>query len=102
MKILSDLTYNLVKSYVSKNSDVEAKLIINWSKIAKEYKYSTFPKKIQFYKEDKNNGTLLLYVRKAFGLEIQMVSPKLIVRINDFLGYKVIDKIKIIQTDFIK
>ena len=44
MKSLSNLTYSLVEDCLSKNNKIEAKLLINWEKIANEYSKITFPK----------------------------------------------------------
>ena len=48
MKILSNLTDNLVKHCLSKNSHVEAKILLNWDKIASENSKITFPDKVRF------------------------------------------------------
>tara|TARA_B100000131_G_C18122329_1_gene613373 strand:+ start:3415 stop:3738 length:324 start_codon:yes stop_codon:yes gene_type:complete len=97
MKALSNFTQPLIENYLSKNNNIEAKLLINWGKIVKEYEKIIFPKKISFLKNEKNNGLLILNVQRGFGTEIQMKIPKLLNEINNYLGYKAISKIKIEQ-----
>ena len=97
MKALSNLTHSLVENCLSKNNKIEAKLLINWEKIANEYSKITFPEEIRFIKNITNNGTLLLNVQKGFATEIQMKIPLLLNKVNNFLGYKAISNIKIKQ-----
>lgn len=100
MKTLSNLTYSLVEDCLSKNNKIEAKLLINWEKIANEYSKITFPKEIKFIKNLTNKGTLVLNVQKGFATEIQMKIPFLLNKVNNFLGYKAISEIKIKQVIF--
>ena len=100
MKTLSNLTYSLVENCLSKNNKIEAKLLINWEKIANEYSKTTYPKEIKFVKNLKNNGTLVLNVQKGFATEIQMKIPLLLNKVNNFLGYKAVSEIKIKQIIF--
>ena len=99
MKILSSLTDNLVEHCLSKNNLVEAKILMNWNTIANENSKITFPGKVKFMNNNRNNGTLILNVQKGFSLIIQMKTPELLNRINDFIGYKAINEIKIKQVD---
>ena len=97
MKTLSNLTHSLVENCLSKHNKIEAKLLINWEKIANEYSKITFPKEIRFIKNITNNGTLILNVQKGFATEIQMKIPLLLNKVNNFLGYKAVSNIKIKQ-----
>ena len=51
------------------------------------------------YLDEYRNGTLILNVQKGFSLLIQMKIPELLNRINNFIGYKAINEIKIKQVD---
>ena len=102
MKTLSELTSRLVKTYIDENSKIESKLIINWFEIANEYKDIAFPKNIKFIKDSEKQRILTLFVKRGFTLVVQMASLKIITKVNDFLGYKYIDKIKIIPSDKFK
>ena len=100
MKTLTDLTYPIIENCLSKNNKIEAKILINWDKIANEFAQITFPKKIIFFNNQPNNGKLLLNVQQGFGPEIQMKIPMFLDKINNFLGYKAISEIKIKQISF--
>ena len=97
MKTLTNITYPIIENCLSKNNKIEAKLLVNWSKIASEYGNVTFPKKIMFFNNKTRQGKLILSVTRGFGPVIQMQTPNLLNKINDFLGYKAIDEIKIEQ-----
>ncbi len=99
MKILSSLTNNLVEHCLSKNNHIEAKILMNWNKIATENSEITFPRQVKFKNNNRNNGTLILNVQRGFSLLIQMKIPELLNRINNFIGYKAINEIKIKQVD---
>ena len=99
MKILSSLTNNLVEHCLSKNNHIEAKILMNWNRIANENSKITFPGKVKFKNNNRNNGTLILNVHRGFSLLIQMKIPELLNKINDFIGYKAINEIKIKQVD---
>ena len=86
MKTLSNLTYSLVEDCLSKNNKIEAKLLINWEKIANEYSKITFPKEIKFIENLTNKGTLVLNVQKGFATEIQMKIPFLIILLLNTYG----------------
>ena len=102
MKTLTKLTLPIVQGCLRKNNEIEAKLFMHWSKIENNYKNKTFPKKVIFFKNKTNNGTLILNVQYGPGLEIQMNLPKILNSINNFLGYKAIKEIKIKQIDLKK
>ena len=70
---------------------------MNWNNIVNEYGKIIFPEKVYFLKHEKNNGVLILNVQRGFGTEIQMQIPKILDKINNYLGYKAISKIKIKQ-----
>ncbi len=72
---------------------------MNWNEIAKNYSKISFPNKVKFENKQTKNGILILNVQQGFGPELQMIMPKLLNKINDFLGYKAISKIKIKQVD---
>ena len=55
MKILSSLTDNLVEHCLSKNNLVEAKILMNWNTIANENSKITFPGKVKFMNNNRNN-----------------------------------------------
>ena len=100
MKKLDTLTYKLAESCLSKNNEIEAKLFLNWDKIFSKYSYVVKPRKVQFIRKYNKNGTLILEVQRGFELEIQMEQIRILNLVNNFIGFKAIDKIKIIKSGF--
>lgn len=100
MKKLGNLTLKLAENYLSKNSKIEAKLLLNWDKlfISHNKKFKLY--RVLFFKNQKNNGMLVLIVNRGFELEIQMETIKILDKVNNFLGYKAINKIKIKKENF--
>ena len=97
MKSLYNFTQPIIKKSLSGNNNIEAKILMDWNNIVKEYGKIIFPEKVNFLKNEKNNGVLILNVQRGFGTEIQMQIPKILDKINNYLGYKAISKIKIKQ-----
>jgi len=100
MKKLDTLTYELAETCLSKNNLIEAKLILNWDKIFSKYYNVVKPIKVQFMRKNNKNGTLILKVKRGFELEIQMEQVKILNLANNFIGFKAIEKIKIIKNGY--
>ena len=100
MKKLDTLTYELAENCLSKNNLIEAKLFLNWDKIFSKYSKVVKPIKVQFIRKNNKNGSLILEVQKGYELEIQMEQLKILNLANDFIGFKAIDKIKIIKKGY--
>ena len=97
MKKLDTLTYELAENCLSKNNLIEGKLILNWDKIFSRYSNVVKPVKVQFIRRNHKNGTLILEVKRGYELEIQMEQVKILNLANNFIGFKAIEKIKIIK-----
>ena len=100
MKKLGNLTLKLAENILSKNSKIEAKLLLNWDKLFENNNKKFKLYRVLFLKNKKNNGMLVLNVNRGFELEIQMETIKILDKVNNFLGYKAIDKIKIKKENF--
>ena len=100
MKKLDALTYELAENCLSKNNLIEAKLFLNWDKIFSKYSNVVKPMKVQFIRKNNKNGTLILDVKRGYELEIQMEQMKILNLANNFIGFKAIDKIKIIKKGY--
>ncbi len=100
MKKLGNLTLKLAENYLSKNSKIEGKLLLNWNKLFINYNEKFKLNRVLFLKNRKNKGMLVLNVKRGFELEIQMETLKILDKVNNFLGYKAIDKIKIKKENF--
>jgi len=100
MKKLGNLTLKITENYLSKNSKIEGKLLLNWNKLFINYNEKFKLYRVFFLKNQKNKGMLILNVKRGFELEIQMETLKILDKVNNFLGYKAIDKIKIKKENF--
>ena len=100
MKKLDVLTYELAETCLSKNNLIEAKLFLNWNKIFSKYSNVVKPIKVQFMRKNNKNGTLILEVKRGFELEIQMEQIKILNLANNFIGFKAIEKLKIIKNGY--
>tara|TARA_S200000501_G_C20803696_1_gene735186 strand:- start:539 stop:877 length:339 start_codon:yes stop_codon:yes gene_type:complete len=100
MKKLDKLTYELAKNCLSKNSNVEAKLFLNWDKIFIKYIDIIKPLRINFFSNKSKNGILILRVKRGFELEVQMEQIKILNLANNYIGYKAIERIKISNEGF--
>ena len=100
MKKLDTLTYELAENCLSKNNQIDAKLFLNWDKIFSKYSNVVKPIKVKFIRKNNKNGTLILEVQRGYELEIQMEHLKILNLANNFIGFKAIDKIKIIKNGY--
>ena len=100
MKKLATLTYELAETCLSKNNVIEAKLILNWNKIFSKYSNVAKLIKVQFIRKNNKDGTLILEVKRGFELEIQMEQIKILNLANNFIGFKAIEKMKIVKNGY--
>ncbi len=104
-RITSDLTAlsktmaPLTKQLFGKKGFVEVSILTNWDKIVgKELADFSVPQKIDFKREQKNNGILHLQVPSgAFALEIQHREKFILEKINAYFGYNAVSGLKIVQ-----
>jgi hypothetical protein len=76
----------------------EGGLIADWPAIAgEEIARHSAPLKLSFPRGERHGGTLTLRVAGAFAVELQHVAPLLIERINAYLGYGAITRLKLAQ-----
>ena len=71
MKKLGNLTLKITENYLSKNSKIEGKLLLNWNKLFINYNEKFKLYRVLFLKNQKNKGMLILNVKRGFELEIQ-------------------------------
>lgn len=98
---LSKAILPLTKSLFGKKGFVEVDILTNWDKIVgEELADYSFPQKIDFKREQKNNGILHLQVPSgAFALEIQHREKYIIEKINAYFGYNAVCGLKILQNN---
>lgn len=97
-KISHNVEY-LAKQLLSRHDFVEIDLLKNWKNIiGEDLAAYTLPERIDFPKDKKNDGTLVLNVSSgAFALEISHKSPIIIEKINTYFGYGAVSRLKIVQ-----
>lgn len=98
-KTMAPLTHMLF----GKKGFVEISILTNWDKIVgEELADYSFPQKIDFKREQKNNGILHLQVPSgAFALEIAHREKYILEKINAYFGYNAVSGLKIVQNSSI-
>lgn len=89
----------LVKKVLGQKGLVAIDLIQEWEQIVgEELAEFTIPWKIDFKKNERNNGVLSVYVPSgAFALELQHRESFILNKINMYFGYQAVSSLKIIQ-----
>ncbi|MBR1604615.1 MAG: DUF721 domain-containing protein [Alphaproteobacteria bacterium] len=101
LQSLAQTLMPLTKKIMSKHGFIETDIITNWDNIVSEQlaQYCS-PLKIEFPKDKKNNGRLLLQVISgAFALEISHREKYILDKINTYFGYQAVSSIKILQNN---
>ena len=101
LQSLSQTLLPLARNILGKNGFVETDIITCWQEIIGEQlaQYS-FPQKIDFPRNQKNNGCLHLAVPSgAFAVEIKHREKYILEKINTYFGYNALASLKIIQNN---
>ncbi|MEA2780083.1 MAG: hypothetical protein QOK29_1627 [Rhodospirillaceae bacterium] len=76
----------------------EGGLIAEWpAVVGEEIARQSAPLKLSFPRGERRGGTLTLRVIGAFAIELQHLAPQLIERINNYLGYAAVTRLKLEQ-----
>jgi hypothetical protein len=76
----------------------EGGLIAEWpAVVGEEIARQSAPLKLAFPRGERRGGTLTLRVIGAFAIELQHLAPQLIERINNYLGYAAVTRLKLEQ-----
>jgi len=74
----------------------EAGLVADWTAIVGDrLAEATLPVRLAFPRGERRDGTLHVRVAGALALELQHLTPQLLERINGYLGYRGVERIKI-------
>lgn len=74
----------------------EGGLIADWAAVVgEEVARHAKPLRLSFPRGERRDGTLALRVRSAFAVELQHMAPQLLERINGYLGYGAIARLRI-------
>lgn len=101
LQSLSMTILPFAQSILGKNGFVETDIISNWSEIVGDkLAQFSFPQKIDFPRNKKNNGCLHLTVPSgAFAVEIQHREKYILDKINTYFGYNAVSSLRIIQNN---
>ena len=98
LQSVSRMLKPLAKNLLGKYGFTEVDLLANWKQIAGDMAEYTLPKNLQFSKGSKVNGVLNIEVPSgAFAIELQHREKFILAKINAFLGYDAVGKLKIVQ-----
>ena len=101
LQSLSQTLLPFAQNILGKNGFVETDIITNWPEIiGEQLAQFSFPQKIDFPKDKKNNGCLHLSVPSgAFAVEIKHKEKYILDKINTYFGYNAVSTLKIIQNN---
>jgi len=97
LRPLSQLTEKLLGPGLQKRSQFLAKLIGDWSDIAGEAAAYCLPVDLQFPKNKRIDGTVVLSVVSGRGPKVQMMSQTLIIQMNRRFGFAAVSRIRLRQ-----
>jgi len=98
---ISNSILPFAKQILGKKGFVEIDILTNWETIiGKELSAYTLPQRIDFKKDQRNNGILHLEVPAgAFAVEVKHKENLILERINAYFGYNAVSSLKIIQNN---
>jgi hypothetical protein len=92
---VKDLSQKLLNNYFRRRGLVDSDFVFRWKEIVGSYfaPYS-YPVKFDFPKKGEyRDGTLTLYVDRGAALEFEHQKERLIERINQYFGYRMVDRL---------
>lgn len=96
MQALAAALPRIAGKALGKRGLAEGGLVADWSAIVgPALAQSCLPVKLAFAGRDRREGTLHLRVAGAIALELQHLEPQLIERINGYVGYRAVARLKL-------
>jgi hypothetical protein len=90
--------HSLIGAPMGRRGFAEGGLVAHWpAVVGEEVARATAPLKLAFPRGERRGGTLTLRVASARATEIQHLVPQIIERINGYLGYGAIARLKLEQ-----
>jgi hypothetical protein len=98
-RALGEAVAALTRPIVGKRGFVRGGLVAEWETIVGErLAASSFPERVSYPPKQSRNGTLHLRVASgSLAMELQHLEPQLIEKINGYLGYDAIARVRLIQ-----
>jgi len=95
---LAQLVPSITTTALGRRGGAIAKLITKWPEIVgPAIGQGSLPRKLVFSKGSRSDGTLHLAVASNLATELQHLEPMLLERINGFLGYGAVKKLRLTQ-----
>lgn len=95
---LGALLHRVTQPATAKKGSAYVKLLANWEEIAGlEIAKKCTPLTLTFPRQKYNEGKLTLSTTSAMAIEIQHLTPLLIEKIAIYFGYRVVERISIVQ-----
>jgi hypothetical protein len=98
-RALGEAVAALTRPIVGKRGFVRGGLVADWETIVGErLAASSFPERVSYPPKQSHGGTLHLRVASgSLAMELQHLEPQLIEKINGYLGYDAIARVRLIQ-----
>ena len=91
----------LTKKSLGKRGLAQGNLVLNWPEIVgPRLAQLCQPERLTYKKGNQNTGTLRLRVAQTVAPELQHDAPRIIERINSYLGYKAVANLQLFQAPF--
>lgn len=98
MKTLGGALHEVVAPVYRARGFAEAKLLSDWLKVVgSEMAEKATPLKVTFPQGQHIGGTLVVAVQGGYALEIQHLEPLILEKIATYLGYRAVNRMKIVQ-----
>ena len=99
LETFSSAVMPFLKKVLGKKGFVTADIMSFWSQIVgDEIAEYAFPLRIDFKKNERNNGTLVIAVASgAFALDIKHREKSVLDRVNSYFGYAAVSGLRVIQ-----
>ena len=98
MRPVAALLYGVTRRALGKHGFSSGALIAEWeSVVGSELAAMCQPEKLTFPHGKRSAGTLHIRTSGGYALELQHLEPQLVERINVFVGYTAVSRLKLIQ-----
>ena len=88
----------LIGKPLGRRGFAEGGLIADWAAIVgEEVAHHAKPLRLTYPRGERRDGSLVVRVRSAFATELQHMTPQLLERINGYLGYGAVTRLKLEQ-----
>jgi hypothetical protein len=99
LKSLHPFLSKVAGTALKKRGFYNADLLLEWPKIVgADLAKASYPKSLAFPPHSRRDGTLTVVTGGAFSLNLEMMKPVLLERVNLYFGYTAVIRVRIVQT----